>query len=355
MKIALLLASNRYFCPYAQIYTKILDDKQINYDIIFWDRDGLNELGGLAFKKSLKSKSGRIIKFIKYIQYTSFLKKVINKNNYDKLIVYGPQIGIFLYSFLKHRYKNKFILDYRDLSFDQIFKRTFIKLLTISNLNIISSPGFLKYLPKQFNYIISHNFDIDKVKTSLTENSHSNHLSQQIEILTIGSIRNYNANLSLIKALANNNQYIVRFVGKGPASELLKKYVYKNNITNVEFHGFYKKKEESEFIKRCSFMNIFYPKIKSHSSALSNRFYNALINKKPMIVTSHSTQGDYVTNFKLGLSLDNCNNLDHEIQMFLCNVDKEKFALNCDFLLEEFVNDYDRFSSNILKFLSDKI
>jgi hypothetical protein len=353
LKIALLLPANLYFCPYAKIYTKILDKAKIDYDIIFWDKDGLNETGGLAFKKKCKNKYNPLIKLILYIQYIFFLRNTIERNKYNKLIVFGPQIGVLLYFFLNKRYRSKFIFDYRDLSIEQIFKKTFVKLLFISNLNIISSPGFLKYLPKQFNYILSHNFDIDTVKKALSKTIRLS-TPEKINILTIGGIRDYEANLSIIKALSNKENFYINFVGKGGASVLLKKIVKKKKIKNVSFHGFYKKEKEGEFISECTFLNIFYPKIISHSTALSNRFYNALIFKKPMIVTTQSIQGYYVEKYNLGLSLDDCNNLDVKLKEYLIQFDYDSFCDRCNALLNIFIKDYILFEKSVLDFVNSK-
>jgi hypothetical protein len=353
MKIGLLLPGNLYFCPFVKIYTKILDTYNINYEILFWDREGIGETGDIVFKEKIRPTLNRITKFIPYIKYSLFLRKQIKQRKYDKLIVFGPQVGIFLYLFLKKKYKKRFIFDYRDLSIEQIFKKTFAKLLNISCVNVISSSGFKKYLPKQFDYILSHNFDVDIVKEMLKQKDEIADLpnNSTIDVLTIGGIRDYESNLSVIKALENKLDFTLRFVGKGASSQLLEKYTKEHNVENVYFHGFYKKEEESDFIKHSSFMNIFYPKIKSHETALSNRFYNALIYKKPMIVTSNSVQGEYIEKYGLGLSMDNCNNLDIKIKEYIAQFDFSSFCKRCNLLLELFIKDYSVFEKSLLTFM----
>ena len=98
-------------------------------------------------------------------------------------------------------------------------------------------------------------------------------------------------------------------------------------------------------------MNIFYPKIVSHSTALSNRFYNALVYKKPMIVTAKSTQGDYVEKYDLGLSLEDWSELSEKIQRFFKNTDEEAFNQRCNNLLREFIRDYDEFYKVVKNFI----
>jgi hypothetical protein len=353
MKIGLLLPANIWLCPFVKIYTDVLQNNNIDYEIIFFNRDGIDgmEEQGIAFNYSVKQSRNKFSKILPYLKYALFLTRTIKKNKYDKLIVFGPQIGIFLYWFLKKHYKNNFILDYRDLSIEQTFKRIFRKLLSVSCLNAISSPGYLKCLPTEFQYIISHNFDIKLVRESLEKNIFVNNPSEKIHVLTIGGIRDYIANISVVDALSNKNNFRLDFVGKGSTSNLIEQYVENNQIDNIFFSGYYKKEDEGKYIKDCSMLNIFFPKIISSSTILSNRFYLALVYKKPMIVTSNSTQGDYVEKYNLGLSIDNTDDLDVKIQNYLEHFDADLFCKNCNLLLKEFVKDYSVFEKSILTVL----
>lgn len=350
MKIGLIVPGNLWFSPYVNIYTNILIQNNIEYEIISWNRDGTDKPNGTAFNLNINQLK-RFQKFVPFIKYLSFIKSTIRKNKYDKLIVFGPQIALLLYPFLKKEYNNNFILDYRDLSIDQlpIFKIIFKKVLKISSLNVISSIGFKKYLPEE-NYLISHNISSDLLMNKRAETEENSLKSDDINVLTIGSIRDYEANLEVVKALANKDNIKLYFVGKGDASSLLEKYTIEHNIENIFFHGFYKKEEEEHYIEKATFLNIYYPKIKSHSSALSNRFYNSLIYNRPMIVTSSSIQGDFVEQYNLGVSVDNCNNLENKLRKFQLEFNEIQFNNSAGKLLTDFKTDYDIFQAEVLSF-----
>lgn len=351
MKIALLLPGNLYFCPYVKIYTRILEEEGVKYDIIFWDRDGINETGGISYSNKFKILNNRLFKIIPYFLYCSFIKKQITKTKYDYLIVFGPQLAIFLLKTLKKKYYKKIIFDYRDLSIEQKLKKQFKRFLEISSLNVISSPGFRQCLPNEYNYIISHNVDINTLNNSLTINNSVSIPCQPIDILTIGGIRDYDSNIEIVKSLGNTNNFNMRFIGKGYASDKIEKFSKDNNIYNIQFKGFYQKEEEESHIAKCSFLNIYYPSIISHSTALSNRFYNALLYKKPMIVTNNSIQGYYVEKYKLGISTNDCADLSSKIHNYISNLDKEEFSKNCRDLLIEFKNDYITFKEKVINTL----
>ena len=349
MKIGLIVPNNIWFCPYINIYTRILKSNNIKYDIISWNRDGQIEEGIQYNGRILNNKIGKIIS---YMLYASFIKRHVQREHYDQLIVFGAQIGIFISNFLKKKYRGKYLFDYRDLSIEQIkiFKTRFVSVLENSVAIFISSPGFIKCLPKGFDYIISHNFDIEKVKSPLFSNKNYSN-DDKIRVLTIGGIRDYVSNEEIIRALANNEKFELYFVGKGPESDRLKKYVETHNINNVFFHGYYKKEEEADFIKKADFMNIYYPKIITHETALSNRFYNALIFNKPMLVTANSIQGEYVEKYNLGLSIDNCVELDKKIIDYLSSEHIKHIQENSKRLLAAFIDDYHRFEKVVFSFL----
>lgn len=356
MKVGLLLPANIYFCPYAKIYSKILDELKIDYDILAWDRAGIKEeVGEYIYKKKYPYGTGSKFKWIiNYYYYSIFLKKHIKINKYDRLIVFGPQVGFFLFFFLKSRYKQKFCFDFRDIFIEQIFPKAFIHLLNLSSLNVISSLGFKPFLPKQFEYVLSHNFDIDILNNCINSKSESQvFTNKRVNVTTIGAIRDYEQNYQVMSALSNQANYLIKFIGTpGNAGLKLQQDVVKNNFNNVEFIGFYNKEDEPKLLKDADFLNIFYPNIRTHSTALSNRFYNALIFKKPMIVTRNSEQGKYVEKYKLGLAIENTLALDKQIQNFILTFDQVNFNNNCNNLLLKFKDDYDIFKRKFITFLN---
>lgn len=352
MKIALLLPANKWFSPYLKIYTDLFDKYHIRYDVIFWDRDKSesNELGFVS-DITLNSIHGKLKS---YFQYISFVKEKINIIKYEKIIVFSSQLAICLYPLLLGKYKNKYIIDFRDLSIEQnfILKGIYKNILKNSYCNVISSPGFKKYLPKNVEFILSHNFDINIVKKALKEPL-KNINNDKIIILTIGGIRDYESNIEVVKALSNVPNIILKFIGKGNAAERIKDFVNDNNIENVLFSGYYNKSDEPNIIKDATFLNIYYPLKPSHNTALSNRFYNSLIFKKPMIVTKNTVQGDYVDKYKLGLALSDCRNLLLKINDYLEHFDDNAFFNNANMLLNRFIDDYNEFESKVLSFIKN--
>lgn len=348
-KVALIVPNNIWVSPYLSIYTRLLDEMGVEYDTISWNREGRKE-SGIQFQYREESRNPIAVLWA-YQKYASFLKETIIRNNYEKLVVFTPQVGIFLSSFLEKWYKGRYIFDYRDLSLEQkpIFTRKFRKVLSNSFANVISSPGFKRYLPQGFEYLVSHNFNVNLVKEALAEDA-KNYNGDSISILTIGALRT-DMNREVMDAVGNVSGIEMSFVGKGIAAEYLENYAKDKGYKNVMFTGFYKKEEEPVIYRQHAFVNIVYPLIPSHISALSNRFYNSLIYKRPMIVTRETVQGDYAEQFGIGLVIDDCENLDVKLNEYIKNIDFNRYSNQCNILLEKFLKDNDKFEEMVISFV----
>lgn len=352
MKIGIVIAGNIYLSPYVDNYIHILDSLNIAYEIISWNRDGVDSKIGFQFTERINNGLPRWKKISRYVRYIRFVKKTIKERQYDKLIIFGPHIAILISSFLAREYKNRYIFDYRDLSIEQyaFLRPSFKVVLSNSFANISSSPGFLEYLPKGYKFIISHNFDLDLYKSTKSKN-YIEYKSNPISVLTIGLIRDFSTNSDLMRSLANKDNIEMSFVGNGFGVDALKQFAGEQGCRNVIFEGFYPKEKEKDYVINSTFLNIFLITRKTHSSTLSNRLYNALIYKRPMIVTSNSLHGDLVEEYNLGISIENCDNLADKLHNWLQNNDFTSFCERCDNLLDKFIAEQEVFIQEITNFV----
>ncbi|MBQ2043485.1 MAG: capsular biosynthesis protein [Bacteroidaceae bacterium] len=350
MKIALILPGTIWYAPYVRNYTHILNENHVEHDIISWNRDGQDVKEGIQYEENIHVNNGSA-GFFAYLRYVDFIKKTIRKNKYDKLIVFGPQMTCLLSLYLIREYCGRFIIDYRDLSIEQKpgLRQLFAYMIKQSYANVISSPGFKRCLPQR-NYYVSHNFNAVAVKSAIgTRDLNGFGSMNNIDVLTIGGIRDFSSNVQVVQALANRDDFLIRFVGRGGGAAQLASYCSEHQIKNVSFIGFYQKPEEAGYVQSSTFMNIFYPRVITHDTAVSNRFYNSLIYRKPMIVTKDTTQGDFAEKYNVGVALHNCHNLADELKSFM-QQDYNAYAERCDKLLLEFLEDQARFEEMVREF-----
>lgn len=353
MNVALILPGSIWYAPYVRIYTRILDKIDTDYSIISWNREGDDKPEG--FQYNVPCSNGHDSAGLSsYLGYIRFIKRTIRKEGFDRIIVFGPQMTCLLSKFLLCHYKGRYMIDYRDLSIEQKFgfKQLFSLMLKYSCANVISSPGFKKCLPKG-NYYLSHNFDENAVREVLDCKAEEGgfNIEGGVDVLTIGAIRDYSSNIEVVKALANQEGFSARFIGKGEESAMLEDYCIQNNVKNVLFKGFYQKPEEAGYVRSCTFMNIFYPRIVTHDTALSNRFYNSLIYHRPMIVTKNTCQGNYAERYQVGVAVVDCDSLTSILQSFLLQ-DFDAYCKRCDSLLNDFLKDQEEFVNAVKVFVS---
>lgn len=356
MKVAIVILGNRWVCPYVNTYIRILETLGCEYDVILWDRDGSDRDAAFAFSSAGVSLENPFVKLFYYLKYARFIKRVISANGYDRLIVSGPHLAILLSSFLRKKYNGRYLLDYRDVSVEQypFLAQLYSRALSGSACNVVSSPGFMYFLPPFHKYYLSHNFNIDEVRQSLqTQSSRAFPFNGTCEILTVGSIRNFDSNVKILSALANDGRFRMRFVGRGEAQAALQEYAKSNGIANVGFSGYYKKEDEATIVSRATFINIFFPANDNHSAIMSNRFYLALIHKKPVIVTAGSTQASFVEEHGLGVVVKDCGSLDARLIEYLSKLNYDKFCYNCDRLLSRFVDEHEEFENAVMKFIQE--
>lgn len=348
-KVALIVPNNLWVCPYVIHYSQLLDSIGVEYEIISWNRARKLE-AGIQYNRQEKSRNLLGVLYA-YFLFSKFVKKCLNKSHYDKIVVFSPQLAIFLAGFLTKHYSGQYIVDYRDLSIEQKapFGHLYKKALRYSYANVISSPGFLKYLPKEFRYVVSHNFKMVDGE-AVGKRTHLSVDMQEIKVLTIGAIRE-DCNREVMDALGNVEGFSLQFVGKGIAAQSLEEYAKAKGYKNIVFTGYYDKKDEPSIIKDCSMINIVYPLVPSHISALSNRFYNSLIFGRPMIVTRNTIQGDYAEQYNVGLTIDTCEHLASDIKDYLTNLDFDSYCNRCDGLLLKFVDENRQFEEVIKSFV----
>lgn len=352
-KVALILSGSIWYSPYVRIYTRILDANNVDYKIISWNREGDDQPEGFQYNVRCANGHGSA-GLSAYKGYIKFIKKTIKEQGFNRVIVFGPQMTCILSSFLLAHFRGRYMIDYRDLSIEQKigFKQLFAIMLKFSCVNVISSPGFKRCLPKS-KYFLSHNFNVESVRTALiSDYSESDfNVEKNIDVLTIGAIRDYDSNIEVTKALVNQNGFTLRFVGRGRDTvERLQTFCKTVKAKNVSFVGAYNKLEEADYVKSSTFINIFYPRVVTHDTALSNRFYNSLIYRKPMIVTKDTCQGEYAEKYNIGVALTDCGNLTEALRNFL-KQDYSDYVRRCNELLRDFLKDQMIFEDAVKKFI----
>ncbi|MBU3159853.1 glycosyltransferase [Clostridium frigoris] len=355
MRLALILPANVLHAPYLNYYTEILDKTKVQYDIINWNKLNLKEdiINAYTFNFKCGYKSNTLSKIVGYYLFSKFVKRILCKEKYDKLIVFIPQFALFLSDILSKEYKQKFILDIRDYGKANRYIKRLESIINNSEFTVISSAGYKKWLPLKYNYVISHNTLFTDYNAIDERDKFDLRNKTEIIISNIGVIRNYHENCKAIDSFKQSTKFKLRYIGKGICEEDLKKYCNNNNIDNVSFHGKYSKNEELRFYQQSDIINLIVPMNSvGNNSAMANRFYNACISRCPLIVNKGSYMAEIVKSYNLGMAMDIDNdNMIEEVSKYINNFDYDKFIKGCKVFLSKIENEQKIFCEKVMKFI----
>jgi hypothetical protein len=346
MKIALICPSNILFMPYLSNYRTILDELNVEYDIINWDRfkmdDNLN-----SFQYS-DSKVGHKRNYLDYLKYSRFVVNRLKTVNYDRVIVFGLQLAFFMKTILINKYKNKFILDIRD--HNKIINFFSERLIIESSFcTVISSKGYEMWLPPSNKYLINHNTKINNLDELA---SVKNMGTENVNISCIGAIRDYKVNMALIDRLKNIPNINLFFHGEGDINKKVQHELRKRKIKNVSLTGRYSNKSEQNLYYESNLINVLrYNDGINNKTALPNRLYNGPIFGVPLLSLEGTYLGDIVKQFKLGLVLKSLNHIEKDLNDYIGTFSKEEYENGRRNFLEQVIEENKAFSNKLREFI----
>ena len=357
MRILLISGGHPSNAPYIQYYTYALEKLDCQYDVVYWNRGNISRIESknyYEFKSECNHNCSLIKKIWQHYEFHRFVRKHINKRNYNGIILFTLQAIPFYYDLLLGKFRDKFILDIRDYSKsygNTIIKRIVNRCLNLSFANCISSPGFKHWLPQNLEYIISHNIHQKQVLDG-TLTPFKNRENNIVKVLTIGQIRDVCENYQIIKSLSNSSQISLTFIGFGKGIEELKQHCLADGVKNTFFKGRYEKKDENAIVDQYDMINAYMPDNVLSRYLMSNRIYLSLLLAKPIIVSANSTQADYVSMYNLGIVINDSNNLEDAINLYWDNFDKDIYNEGRLEFLKEIIADMEKFDNTIKSFTS---
>ena len=360
-KICFIAANNLYLYPYLQKYISVIGDKR-EYDIIFWNRRLIDETCGekerfsYDFDMDMSENVPRLKKLRGYSGFCRFTKKIIKQKKYSLVILLNTTVGVMLKSTLLKHYKNKYIFDVRDYTYEnnKIFYKAEKSLIENSKINIISSDGYKKFLP-QGEYTVSHNeTDISDDIIKKFRSRGKNNKNNKIVLTFIGFIRFYEQNIKIINTFGNDKRFELRFIGAGALS--LSEYCENNNINNVVIHDRFPFEKTLDFLYETDCILNLYGNHTPHLDyALSNKLYYAAKLGMPILVCPDTYMEEISTEYGFGFCFDlNDENAKEKFYEYYNSINREDFYKNCDRFLDKINAEQKLFSGNILKILGEK-
>lgn len=354
MKVLIVGFYTKTYMPYIYKYEEILKKYNIEYDVVCFDRDKTASAvhQDNVFVFSQKMGVNKLKKVVPYFQYIHFVKKIIKKTTYDKLIILTTVPAVLLYPILVNSYPNSYIFDYRDYSYERIpiYKRIVDKIVSNSYSTFISSKGFLHYLSGSSKINLIHNLsNTDNCK--ITANLPSR---EKIVIGFAGFVRYYDVNTALMKQVMNTEHYELQYYGTMYDDCDLPGFAKALHIDNVKFFDTYSNHEKPQIYENFTFINSIYSlSSKEVAYAIPNRLYDAALFKVPIIVAKNTFLQEIVEKYELGFAIDIfTENLLQKIDQYLSSFDASKFTANCEAFLSDIKQDENNFKNILSHFVT---
>lgn len=349
MKVLVLGFTKIAYMPYMNFYIEQLQKSSCDISLLYWDRDSKPDIELPAvgkffcFKENMLDSEPMIKKIPYFIKFRNFAKKIIENDDFDLIIVLHSTPGVLLSDILKRKFKGRYILDYRDFTYENInvYKKVIHKLVNNSKITFVSSKGYLKNLPDSDKIYVSHNLLLH----SNDERNVRRKSPREIEPIRLrfwGFIRHVEINKKILDQLGNDCRFELHYHGREQESgQLLRRYVNEKKMKNIFFHGEYKPRERVEFASKTDLLHNMYENDIKTTYAMGNKYYDGLTFYLPQLCNKDSFMGQEVESNGIGIMLDPYENgFADSIFEYYKSLDWNDFYTKCNKKLAGITEEY---------------
>lgn len=349
-KIALIGFHNLYLMQFLYKYIDILDENNIEYDVIYWDRDmdssiKVRTFNGckIAFQYKMSNYQAKHKKILGFVKCLRFMLKTIRKNQYDKMILLTTQTALPLYMLSETVRKTQFIFDYRDITYERnsLCKKIIKKMIEKSEFTAISSQGFKSVLGDSSKFVVSHN------TSNLKSEWKKKQSASNIRLVYWGMIRQLEFNKKICDAFGNASGFELVYHGEGEDSDL-KEYCKRNGYSNVKFTGRYTVDKIPVFASETDILMNMYENDKQQRLAVTVKLYDGIRFGLPMLVSKNSYMEEIMKDNTHVFAMDIDSIKISEVEEWYITLGKDKYPYDGE--LEKISLDEEGFRLKLLDF-----
>ena len=293
-KIAIIGFHNLHLMQFLYKYTNIYDEEGIEYDVLYWKRDGVEyekKFRGRAicFDYPTSNYCNAAEKIGGFLKCRKFFAKTIEENQYDKLILLTTQTAVALSNIALMKYRNAYVFDYRDITKENnaCYKALVKSLIRKSYFTAISSRGFLNMIGDSKKIQMSHNCrNLVTMQNELVK-------KKPVNITFWGMIRQIEFQKKVCDYFGNDPRFELHYHGEGRTEEL-RAYSEKNGYSNIYFTGRYFSEEIPSFAEKTQILMNLYENDKQQKAALTVKLYDGIRYGLPMIIAKDSYMEEYI-------------------------------------------------------------
>jgi len=348
--------------PYLHFYLNQIDVKTAEVHLLYWKRDENPDVElpegvtGHAFEYSMSDAIPLRKKIPGIMKYGRFAKRTIKELNPDFLIVLHSTTAISIYGLLKGKYKNRYIFDYRDVTYEQYgwYKKRIQNVILYSALSFTSSEGFRKYLPETAKLLSSHNLSNASFHNEILL-TRKLRKQQPIRIAFWGMLRNQKVNEALIQAIGNDMRFELHYYGRAQGGMLALMQECTKKYANLFYHGEYQPKMRLEMARNTDMLhNLYNNTDKTSHIAMGNKYYDGILFSLPQLCTRKSLMGSLCTRYGLGIECDPTEkDFADQVYNYYMSLEETSFFSACDKELARVLDEVETGSQKIKEVLKN--
>ena len=318
MRVGIIAANNIRYSPYILFYTQLFKKIDVAYELIIPDRGGLKETFDAPLHV-LPWENNRLT-LMNYYLYSRNVKKILKKRAFDFLVILTGNNAAFLGLWLKKHYRNRYIIDIRDYSHENIRPYYLLEKTAIENsgLNIISSRKFTSFLPKA-EYYICHNCT-DGIRTMTAFSGGK----EPVKIGYVGGLYYVEQCYKLMKLVKDDPRFVFEFYGTSILEPTLKDMAKELNCDRIIFHGGYVPEEKGRILQKVDILfNAYGNGCALLDYALSNKLYDAYAYVKPILTSPGTYMSEMAGPLAFELDFDRTNLMDSLYSWYM-QIDSEE-------------------------------
>lgn len=297
------------------LYTEKLLKDGVDFDIVYMDKYGEKEdfpsKNIYAFTNVIDHNKPKWLKALQYMKFRKYAINIIEKNNYDFIIVWND-VAIFMFAnYLAKKWKGRYCLNIRDYCRQDVipFKWRFNRVIKNSAFATTSSLGYKVFLPEH-HYIQVHSLNMPVLNT-VTPRTGFRTEGEPIRIGFVGYVRFYDINKQLLLLFKNDHRFEMHFYGAH--SEELRDFAQENKIDNAFFGGAFQVSETSKYLAKIDVINNLYGNnTPSLDYALSIKLYHGVWSRIPILVCPNTYMEDISSKYSIGFTMASYNESEKE-------------------------------------------
>ena len=171
---------------------------------------------------------------------------------------------------------------------------------------------------------------------------------EPINLGFVGVIRYADECERILKAIENDSRIMFHFYGDGEDECRLKSFCKENGIENVLFHGRFLPHEKDQIYSQIDIIyNCYGNTTNNVKYALSNKYYDALYYKKPILVNNNTSMADY--SGILGYKVEEYDTLADRLLQWYQTLNVEDINTFCDKKIIKYISENEMFSMTLMQ------